>query len=99
MRTRSYFLWLSTLALPVVLLVAVQADKPTSPSIGGGGYDLGPFIYSWLLIVFTGLWSLGTFVAAVSFNNQESSRSAFALTAVGVITFTAVLLVYRDNLS
>ncbi len=94
MRTRSYFLWLSTL----VLLVAVQADKPSSPSIGGGGYDLVPFIYSWM-IVFTGLWSLGTFVAAVSFTNRESSRSALALTAVGVITFTAVLLVYRDNLS
>ncbi|MET0171755.1 hypothetical protein [Neorhizobium sp. JUb45] len=99
MRTKSMCLWLSALAIPVFILVAVQVDKPSSPSIGGGGYDLGPLVYSWLLIMITVLWSVCTFVAAVNFKDRASSKRAFILMAMGIITFTVVLLVYHDNLS
>lgn len=50
--------WLAALALPVVTLVGAQIDTISGPSIGGGGYDPGPFLYSWLLVMVTVVWSL-----------------------------------------
>jgi hypothetical protein len=44
---------LSALAIPVVILIGAQIDTTSGPSIGGGGYDLGPFLYSWLLVIVT----------------------------------------------
>lgn len=99
MGNKSACLWLSALAIPVIALLAVQTDTTNYPSIGGGGYDLGPFVYSGLLIIFTAVWSLGMFAAALIVKDRVSSTRAFALSAVGAVIFTVVVLVYHQNLS
>lgn len=99
MRNRTIGIGLLTLAIPVFTLIGAQIDTTSGPPIGGGGYDLGPFLYSWLLVIVTFTWSLGAFVAALMFQDRTSSRQALVLTAIGMITFATVLLVYRKNLS
>ncbi len=99
MGSKSVCLWLSALAIPVIAFVAVQMDRNSSPSIGGGGYDLGPFVYSWLLVIFTAIWSLGMLVTALVLKDRASSMRGFALSAIGAATFVTVLLAYYENLS
>jgi hypothetical protein len=99
MKNRTIAVWLSALAIPVIILIGAQIDTTSGPSIGGGGYDLGPFLYSWLLVIVTGVWSLCTCAAALLYRDPESSRQRLVLTAIGVITFAMVLVFYRDNLS
>ncbi len=57
-----------------------------SPSIGGGGYDLGPFIYSWLLIIITFIWSLCVLGVAVFSRSRTSPLQTVGLPAIGAIT-------------
>lgn len=45
MNNRSFWLWIAALAVPVVSLIAVQINTNFGASIGGGGYDLGPFLF------------------------------------------------------
>ncbi|RWX81301.1 hypothetical protein EPK99_03020 [Neorhizobium lilium] len=99
MKTRSFWIWLSALAIPVFTLVGAQVDTNYEPSIGGGGYDLGPFLYSWLLVIVTVVWSLCAFAAAIFYRDRASSKRAIWLTAIGIITLAAILLFYRGNLS
>lgn len=99
MKNKTATVCLLVLAIPVAILIGAQIDTTSEPSIGGGGYDLGPFLYSWLLVIFTALWSLCTFATALLYRDQASSRQALILTAVGIITLAMVLLFYRDNLS
>ncbi|MBY3075365.1 hypothetical protein HFO04_34945 [Rhizobium laguerreae] len=99
MKNKTIAVWLTALALPVVVLMGAQIDTTSGPSIGGGGYDLGPFLYSWLLVIVTGVWSLCTCAAALLSRDRSSSRHTLVLTAIGVITFAMVLVFYRDNLS
>jgi len=98
MKNKSFWIWLSVLAIPVFILVAAQVDTNSGTSIGGGGYDLGPFLYSWLLIIGTALWSLCALAAAVLQRNRAYSMGAFGLPAIGLVTFAAVLISYRENL-
>ncbi|CAN7629908.1 hypothetical protein [Neorhizobium sp. LjRoot104] len=56
---------MSALAMPVIILIGAQIDTVSGPSIGGGGYDLGPFLYSWLLVIITGVWSACACAAAL----------------------------------
>ncbi len=98
MSNRSFWIWLSMLAIPVFILIAAQVDTNSAPSIGGGGYDLGPFLYSWLLIIVTVLWSLCALAAAIVYRDRISSIRALGLTAIGLVTFAGVLLFYRENL-
>lgn len=98
MKSRTIAVWLLALAIPVVILIGAQIDTTSGPSIGGGGYDLGPFLYSWLLIIVTVVWSLCAITAAFAYRDRTSSRQALVLTAIGVITLTMVLLFYRDKL-
>jgi len=99
MENKSLYIWLLMLAVPVSVLIAAQVDTDTAPSIGGGGYDLGPFVYSWLLIIFTALWSVCAFVVALLQNGRASSFRAFGLAGFGVLVFTVVMLFYGENLS
>ncbi|MCZ7464135.1 hypothetical protein [Rhizobium rhizogenes] len=99
MRSISFWVWLLALAVPVISLVAAQYDTNSGGSIGGGGYDLGPFLYSWLLIIVTAVWSLCTFVAALNHRDRAARIRAFCLTAIGTGTFVIVFLFYGQNLS
>ncbi|MFS2042127.1 hypothetical protein SAMN05216358_0646 [Rhizobium sp. AN5] len=99
MENKSLYIWLLMLAVPVSVLIAAQVDTGSAPSIGGGGYDLGPFVYSWLLVIFTALWSVCAFVAALLQKGRASSFRAFGLAGFGVVVFTATLLFYGENLS
>jgi uncharacterized membrane protein YhaH (DUF805 family) len=99
MKNKTVMVWLLVLAIPVAILIGAQMDMTSDPSIGGGGYDLGPFLYSWLLVIVTAVWSLCTFAAALLYRDRASSRQALVLTAVGIITLAMALLFYRDNLS
>lgn len=99
MINKSFWVMLLLLAVPVFSLIAVQIDTSSGASIGGGGYDLGPFLYSWLLIIVTTVWSLCTFAAAIIHRERTAKIRALFLTAIGFATFVAVLLLYRTNLS
>ena len=99
MKSKTIAIWSLALALPVIILIGAQIDTTSGPSIGGGGYDLGPFLYSWLLIIVTVAWSLCTCAAALLYRDRASSRQALVLTAIGIITLAMVLLFYRGNLS
>jgi hypothetical protein len=98
MKNKSFWMWLSVLAIPVLILIGAQVDTSSGTSIGGGGYDLGPFVYSWLLIIVTVLWSLCALATAVYQRNRASSMRALGLTAIGLVTLAAVFLFYRENL-
>lgn len=98
MSDRSFWIWLSVLVIPVLILVAAQVDTNSSPSIGGGGYDLGPFLYSWLLVVVTAFWSLCALAAALLYRDRASTLRALGLAAIGLVTFVGVFLSYRENL-
>lgn len=99
MKNKWFWVWFSTLAIPVFSLIVVQIDTNSGASIGGGGYDLGPFLYSWLLIIVTGVWSLCTLVTALILRDRAAKIRALGLTAMGFITFVTVLLLYQNNLS
>lgn len=94
----SFWVWLAILAIPVFSLVAAQWDTNTGPSIGGGGYDLGPFIYSWLLIIITFVWSLCVLGVAVFRRNRTSPLHTIGLPAIGATTCAILFLVYQNNL-
>ncbi|MFP3546587.1 hypothetical protein SB748_24280 [Rhizobium sp. SIMBA_035] len=94
MKNRTIGVWLSALAIPVVILVGAQVDTTSGPSIGGGGYDLGPFRYSWLLFIVTVVWSLCACAAAFLYRDRASTRQALGVTAIGTITVGMVLLFY-----
>ena len=98
MKNKSYWVWLLVLVVPVFCLIAVQVDTNSGASIGGGGYDLGPFLYSWALIIVTAVWSLCTLGVALTRRDRAASMRAFGLTAIGAVTFAAVVLLYWRNL-
>lgn len=98
MSNRSFWIWLAALAIPVLILIAAQDDTNSAPSIGGGGYDLGPFVYSCLLVIVTAFWSLCALAAALLYRDRESTLRALGLAAIGLVTFAGVLLSYRENL-
>ena len=99
MSRKSFWIWLSALVIPVLILGALQVDTRSIPSIGGGGYDLGPFLYSWAMVIATALWSLCTFSAALFYKDRAPSLRALKLAWVGLATLFAIVLFYRQNLS
>jgi hypothetical protein len=98
MRNKAFWVWLLVLAVPAYSLIAVQVDTGSGTSIGGGGYDLGPFLYSWALIIFTAMWPLFALAAALIQRDRAASKRAFGLTAIGAATFAAVMHFYGNNL-
>ncbi|XOK15345.1 hypothetical protein ACI6PO_24905 (plasmid) [Agrobacterium tumefaciens] len=98
MKNKTKAVWLSALVIPVVILIGAQIDTTSRPSIGGGGYDLGPFVYSWLLVIVTVVWSVCAIAAALLYRDRTSSRQALVMTVIGIITLATVLLFYRENL-
>lgn len=98
MNKLSFWVWLAILAIPVFSLVVAQWDINNGPSIGGGGYDLGPFVYSWLLIIITFIWSLCVLGVAVFRRSRTSPLLTFGLPAIGATTFAILFLVYQNNL-
>jgi len=99
MKRKWFWMWLLALALPVVSLVAIQIDTASGTSIGGGDYDLGPFLYSWALVIVTSVWSLCSLAAALLRSDRAASQRAFGLTAIGAATFASILLLCGKNLS
>ncbi|CAN7735724.1 hypothetical protein [Neorhizobium sp. LjRoot104] len=98
MKNKTVGVWLSALAMPVIILIGAQIDTASGPSIGGGGYDLGRFLYSWLLVIVTGVWSACACAAALSYRDRASPRQVLVLALIGIITLTLVLFFYRGNL-
>ncbi|UHS63178.1 hypothetical protein HRR99_16345 [Agrobacterium vaccinii] len=99
MKNKLFWVWISVLVIPVLTLIGAQVDINPAPSIGGGGYDLGPFLYSWLLVIIAAMWSLCTFAVAVVHRESVTRSRYLGLTGVGVVTLAAILLFYGKNLS
>ncbi|UHS58465.1 hypothetical protein [Agrobacterium vaccinii] len=99
MKNKLLWLWISVLVAPALTLICVQLDINPAPSIGGGGYDLGPFLYSWLLVIITTVWSLCSFAIAIFHKAEATRKRSFGLTTIGITTLAAILLFYGKNLS
>ncbi|MDR7124576.1 hypothetical protein [Pseudotabrizicola sp. 4114] len=93
MSNRTFLMCLALLTPAAALLLWLLHGGTDTPSVGGGGYDLGPFIYSWLLTLLSGGWTVGAGLAGLAGQDREAGLRAFALAAVGlaVLVFTLVL--------
>ncbi len=99
MKNKLFWVWISVIVIPVLILICAQVDINPTPSIGGGGYDLGPFLYSWLLVIITTVWSLCSFAVAIFHREGTTRRKYLGLTGIGIITLVAIMLFYGKNLS
>ncbi|QWK79187.1 hypothetical protein [Ochrobactrum sp. BTU1] len=99
MPQRIFYLWI---ALLVVITGAINwllnPTPPTSPSIGGGGYDLSKPVYTLLLWAFLILWTLVAAVTGSLSKDRQAARRAFLLTAIGSFTTIAFFAIYHQNI-
>lgn len=72
-------------------------NAPASP-IGGGSYDLGGFVYSWALVLFSGIASMFSFVAGLNSENRSKSRRAFAFAAIALLLLATSIILHGANL-
>ncbi len=73
-----------------------NTDPP--PPIGGGGYDLGDFVYSWALILLNGGASVISFVVGLNVDDRSASRRAFVFAAVALALLAIAAIIHGDNL-
>lgn len=97
MSHRAFLIWLPFLTVAVALLFWLLHGGPQTASVGGGGYDLGPFLYSWLLVLLSGLWTLTACVAGLGATGRSAGR-AFVLAAFGVAVFVLTLWLHGSDL-
>lgn len=95
------FLLLLVMFIGVVgaLLWGLNPTPPQTPSIGGGGYDLSKPLYTLLLFLFTGLWTLIMLVITLRAKNSIAARRALWLAIVGAMTVLSSVVLYYDNLN
>lgn len=95
------FLVLLVIFIVVVgsLLLGLNPTPPKTPSIGGGGYDLSKPLYTLLLLLFTGLWTLILLIITLRVKDRTAKRRALLLTILGAVTALASIILYSGNLS
>lgn len=91
---------LLALGLAVSVFVSLLTDfrSVRPPSIGGGGYSLDGFVYTGLLLLFTGILALGSFCAALASRERASMNRAFTVAAIALGSFVISAWVYGENL-
>lgn len=100
--SRSFFLiWLGGLgsAAGVLFWLLHRGGGTGFPPIGGGGYSLDDFIYSWALVILTGLWATVAFFVGLGRADGVASRRAFILSGCGVLTMLLALWLHGSDLS
>ena len=98
MSHRAFLIWLTLLTPAVAVLYGLLHGGPQTASVGGGGYDLGPFLYSWLLLLLSGLWTLTAGVAGLVAKGG-SARRAFVLSGLGLAVLALTLWLHGSDLS
>ncbi|CAB3904803.1 hypothetical protein [Achromobacter piechaudii] len=99
LKDRAFLIWLALFAVVAGTLIALLMPRPSAtPSIGGGGYDLSDWVYTWSLLLFTGLWSLIALMIGMSRNNPMAAKRAYRLAAIGGATFVGAAVAFGGNL-
>ena len=99
LRDRIFFFWIAVFALVTgAFNWLLNPTPPTTPSIGGGGYDLSKPVYTLSLLAFLVLWTVTATVIGLVNKNRPSSRRAFLLAAVGALTTIISFVIYSHNI-
>lgn len=98
MSKSAFLIWLSLLLAAVAILFWLLYGGPTEAAIGGGGYDLGPFLYSWTLILLSGLWAVIAFIAGLAGAKGGPARRGYVLAVLGVAVFALTLWLHGTDL-
>jgi len=69
------------------------------PSIGGGGYDLSEPVYTLLLLLFTGLWTVAMLITSSISKKTGTSQQYLILAAIGALATLVSLALYHNNLT
>jgi len=100
LKDKGFHVWITVFAVVVGVLVwSLSPGRSATPSIGGGGYDLSGPVYTLVLLAFTGLWTLATLLAGLSYSDSGVRRRAFILAVLGLITFSLSIMIWGNNLS
>ncbi|RGP36248.1 hypothetical protein [Pseudotabrizicola alkalilacus] len=99
MSQRAFLIWLTLLGTVAALLLWLLHGGPETPSVGGGGYDLGPFVYGWLLTLLSGGWIVGAGLAGLGRRDRKASLRAFALAVVGLAVLVLTLILHGSDLN
>ena len=99
MPKRLFYIWIAIFVLVTgALNWLLNPTPPTSPSIGGGGYDLSKPVYTLLLWAFLILWTSIAAVTGMISNDTFSARRAFLLAAIGALMAIIFFAIYRQNI-
>ena len=95
----AFLLSLSLLSAAVAILFWLLHGGPDEASIGGGGYDLGPFLYSWTLVLLSGVWTVIAFLAGLTGAKGGAARRGFVLAWLGLAVFALTLWLHGPDLN
>ncbi len=73
-------------------------DTNPMPPIGGGGYDLSDFVYSWALVLLSGGASVISLVVGLNVDDRPASHRAFVFAAIALALLAIAATMYGDNL-
>lgn len=79
------------------LIFLLLPKSASHPSIGGGGYDLSNFVYTLVLLAFTGLWTLVALVLGMS-GRDKMARRGYGWAALGAATFVIAAVGFGHHL-
>ncbi|MCP4740048.1 MAG: hypothetical protein GY873_38260 [Bosea sp.] len=100
MKDRGFYAGIAVFAVVVGVLVWNLSPRSSEhPSIGGGGYDLSGPVYTLALLVFTGVWTLAALLTGLNHGRARTRRRAFVLAAIGLVTFSASMMIWGSKLS
>ena len=100
MKDKGFYAWMTVFVMVVGVLVwNLGPGSSEHPSIGGGGYDLSGPVYTLGLLAFTGLWTLATLLTGLNHGKARTRRRAFILAAIGLVTFSASIVIWGDKLN
>lgn len=100
MKDKGFYAWITVFAVVVGVLVwNLSPSSSERPSIGGGGYDLSGPVYTLALLAFTGLWTLAALLTGLNHGRARTRRRAFVLAAIGLVTFSASMMIWGSKLS
>ena len=100
MKDKGFYAWIAVFAVVVGVLVwNLSPSSSEHPSIGGGGYDLSGPVYTLALLVFTGLWTFATLLIGLNHSQARTRHRAFILAAIGLVTFSASVMIWGHKLS